>query len=145
LFKGTHGDHLLRQLHAEGKRIDVPTEIAEAGGQDTITLYFAHDPAWLNAMRRADHEGDERLMGQCASFTSTAIEAYIQDDLLTREEQDALAPSDEVRAFGTFRVSRKSPEADLQVAQTWATAVKATSPTIYAQFMEQSRSSGHGS
>jgi hypothetical protein len=136
LFRGTFGEHLLRQLHAEGKNIDVPTEIAEAGEHDTITLYVGTDTAWLEKMRRADHEGNERLMGQCAGFTSTAIEAYITDDLLTREEQDALAPSAEVRAFDTYRVSRTSSAEDLQPAQHWATAVKAASPIIYHQILE---------
>ncbi len=86
LFRGTFGEHLLRQLQAEGKNIDVPTEIAEAGEQDTITLYVATDPAWLESMHRADHEGNEHLMGQCAGFTPTAIDGCITDDLLTRQE-----------------------------------------------------------
>jgi hypothetical protein len=135
LFKGTFGEHLLRQLKAEGKNIDVAAEIAEGHEEDRITLSIAMDEVWLEKMRRADHEMDERLMGECFGFTQTAIDGYINDELLTSEEQDALAPSNEVRAFDTYRVSKTSPEADLEPAHRWAAAVKTASPTMYSQML----------
>ncbi len=134
LFRGTFGEHLLRQLHAEGKNIDVATEIAEAGEQDTITLYVAIDPTWLDRMRRADHEGDERLMGQCYGFAPTAIEAYITDQVVERADKERFG-TDEIRAFAQFRISKTSPEKDLEVAARWAAAVKAASPTLYQQML----------
>lgn len=136
LFSGSSGEHILRQLRAEGKTIDVPTEIAEAGEQDTITLYAASNATWLEKMRRANREGDERLAGECFGFPPTAIEAYVKDELLPGDEQDRLAPSPEVRAFAMYRVSRECPEADLQTAQRWATAVKAASPVLYHQLLD---------
>jgi len=135
LFKGTFGEHLLRQLKDEGKNIDLAAEIAENNQEDRITLYLAMNQAWLEAMRRADREGDEHLMGQCFGFPPNAIEAYVADKLMPGDEQKALSGSPEVRAFAMYRVSQASPEADLETARRWAAAVKAASPAIYHQLV----------
>jgi hypothetical protein len=104
-----------------------------SGGR--TTFYVANDQGWLERIAKADKQRDHRALGECFGFPETAIDAWMNGELLDMQEGHRLAWQQGigVAAFLMWRLSRDHASEELETAARWSQAVQTASPQIFAQ------------
>lgn len=97
-------------------------------------LYVGVDKESAERLKVGFESGDDRLIGTALGFPPTAVEAYANNETGVHVPNAADDPG---VAFAEFRLSAGHFQEELAVAEEWARAVHAASPTIYEGFMHE--------
>ncbi len=77
----------------------------------------------------------DKVHGNLSGFPKSAVRAYLQQDLMPFNEQQAHTKDLEYDHFCQFRFSKDHWQEELKTAERWAQEVKILSPQLYTKFI----------
>ena len=107
-----------------------------SGKAQTSIVYIGRNQEDLRRIIEADNPMDEAKYGRAVGYPDTAVEGYINNDMLSEEEFNRLVPQLELNVFTGMRLSREHWREELDVVKARLDAVKRTSPIILGQYIE---------
>lgn len=139
MWPGTEGEKLRASLEQSGRLAEQLAQEAVGRQRDELDLYVARDEVRLAQMEAAHLEGDSRLYGESVGFPATAVDAYMDDHIVSPDTVTSLPAS--ARPFAYYGFSPEHADAEVATAVRWAEAVRRTDPVLYQRRLD-SQSNG---
>jgi hypothetical protein len=103
-------------------------------------IFITREQETLDVLIAANKAGDTLVLGDLYGYPATAIQAFLNDDLLPIEEMPASIDgiTDEQLAFLQHRLSRDNWRDEVRYLPEYAARLKQLSPKIYAEHLNRS-------
>jgi hypothetical protein len=119
--------------------VDVQTyEVKPGSFIEQADIFITRDQETLDTLVAAHNADDNLVLGDVYGFPATAVQAFLNDDLLPMDETPATIDgiTDEQLAFLQHRLSRDNWHNEVQYLPGYAASVKLLSPKIYEEYLK---------